>query len=259
MSIFKELFESLKELVSAAEKPKVTDYGDSRRVLVSANGTTEEKFVPADEREHKILQIEDFISAANRWGVQNVGDGASESVGVIFHSPARIVLVTDDSDRRDKVTMDLVESDTFRFLRTVGERTMDHKTFVRALKTILHGKAPDGLLAIIRKIEVATGERRQAEVVQGRERGMREFQAELANASELPEFVNIVTPVYSNYGLRTAVAIHCTLEVELPALTFRLAPLPDVLNIAVEGAQADIHERLVAGVEEGIEVFHGEP
>jgi hypothetical protein len=244
-----ELLKELKLIVSAAELPKTVQMNDPRVQMVSCNGVMTVQDIPAPLRNHTVDHIDDFIAAANRWG----------TAGVVFHSPAQIVLVVNDDDRRDLVGMKLVESDCFKFLRKVGNAGIDHKQFVAHLKTILFEKAPDGLLPIVRKLEASTATKVSSEFQQGRERGTKEFQAELVGSSELPELVPVMTSVYSNAGLRIAQRIRCTLDVELPQLLFKMAPLPDALNLAVEEAQLTIHGILKEGLEEGIDVFHGAP
>lgn len=253
--MLKEFLESLSKMAVQAAAPTKLDYGDPRQVLLTKNGTTTEVILPAPLRAHTVTHIDDFITAVNRWGVVE-----QKAKGVVFHSEEQVVLVVNDDDRRDVVRMDLVESDTFTFLRGLNERgSADHKTFVRILRTILFGKVPDGLLPVVRKLEAATATKVQSEIQVGRERGTREFAAELIGTSELPEQIQVATSIYSNAGLRVAHPVRCTLDVELPSLMFRLQPLPDELEYAIEAAQQFIHEKLLGGVEDGIDVFHGSP
>jgi len=247
--MFAELLGKLEQLISKAESPKVIPTGDHRKSVVSVNGSIQSFDVPAGIREHEITRIEDFIAAANRWG---------KDKGVIFHNHERIELVVDDEDRRDRVYMDLEKSQTFQFLSTLNGSSMDHKAFVSCLKTILLGKVHDGLLPLVRKLEAATGTRTMSEMQHGRERGTKEFQAELIGTSELPEIIAVLTPVYANAGLQKAQSIKCTLDVEIPSLAVRLCPLPDEITTAIQMAQANINDILSAEVD-GIQVFHGSP
>ncbi len=224
--------------------------GDNRRLFVDRPGSEAVEFVdmPPALRSHAILGIDDFIEAVKRWGQS----------GVVFHSPSKIVLVVDDADRRDVVSMALVESETFQFMRTVGKAAMSHRDMVNVLKHNLRDHVIDSLLPSVRKLDVDSSTKQSAEIARGRERGTREFVADLVGANNIPETVNVTTSVYSNAGLRQSCTIKCSFDVAIPGLEFTLKPLPDELNIAVENAQTEIHQILAAALD-GIPVLFGSP
>lgn len=223
--------------------------GDSRRMVVERPNATSLEFVdvPAPLRKHSIQSLPDFIAAVQHWGQK----------GIVFHSHKSVVLVVDDADRRDVVTMKLNESTTFSFLRKVGERPMDHRTMIDVLRNQLYGHVSEALLVSVRKIEVANSGRTASEINPGRERGTKEFLHELAGADNLPEYVDVNTPVYSDVGLRQSRMVRCSFEVRLPQMEFSLKPLPDELDIAVQEAQLQLHEALEAELD--LPIFHGEP
>lgn len=249
--MLKELFDAIGEQASEADGVRVSAIpGDPRQVIVSQAGKNERFLVPPPVRSHRVDMLSDFIDAANHWS-------AEPELLVVFHNDSELVAVVDDCDRRDRVTLHLEHTDVFTTVGTLGSKTFDHKQFMRLLKHDLAGAVPDGLLPKIRKVEVASGGVQSADRQHGRERGTREFQAELANAAEIPEVVTVTCSVYRNPGLLRSIAIRCSLDVDVNALTFRLCPLPDEIRSAIDDAQFAIHEKLTAGIHGA--VYQGSP
>jgi len=247
--MIREAIELIQDTAKDAAGVSVTAIpGDPRSVIVQLGSAYEYRPIPPAVRNHTILGIDDFIEAVKRWGAK----------GVVFHSPAKIVLVVDDADRRDVATMNLVESETFTFMRTVGRSNMDHRTMVNVLKNQLRDHVIDSLLPAVRKLDVSASNKQTAEISHGRERGTREFAADLVGASQIPEVLNVTASVYSNAGLRQSYTIKCSLDVAIPQLEFSLKPLPDELDIAVENAQSEIHQ-ILEGALDGIAVLYGQP
>lgn len=238
-SLLRDAIEFISKQAVEAAGPKILEIpGDGRSVaFADKQGFPLLHPVPPPCRNHTIFDITDFIAAVNFW--------SDPEKGVVFHNDHEIAALLDHTDRRDIVTMPLRYSEIFDFLQKIPRSVLDHKKFIRVLKHDMAGCVPEGLLPRIRKIEVASGGRQSADVQHGKDRGTREFMAELANAADIPEIVPVTTSVYANPGLRAAQTIRCSLDVDVHAMTFQFGALPDEINAAIESAQALIHERLL--------------
>ena len=251
-----EAIKAFADLVAAGHKCELVEVpGDPRRVWISQGGSyTAERLMPAI-REHRVASLPDILEAAAVW----VGD-STEGAGVMWHNEEQVVLVLDDEDRRDRVTLPLTVSGQFLTLeRLHNSPALDQRAFVRLLKHDLYRVVDPALLLTVRRLEVSSGGSRSSEINPGRERGTQEFREELAGAADIPEYVDAVASVYSTLGLRVERTLCLSLDYELPAMRFQLEPLPDELTIAKQNAQLELHEALERGVPDGMPVLYGSP
>jgi len=204
--------------------------------------------LPPPGRKHTITTLADLLVTVEEYG----------SKGSLWHDETKIVLVTEDMDRREFVTMPLVLSQHWKIVKGLGEY-LTQQSFLKLLRHDLAGVVPDSLRPAISRIEVATSANQKNEVNPGRERGSREFACDLANSSEIPETFNATLSVYANAGLRQTRSVKLSLDYTLPPkeITFSVRPLPDELEIAMQNAQAELHELLEKAVK--IPVFCGTP
>lgn len=246
--MLKELLDRVWGLAQSNLLPQEVDVGDprARHYLVGKEHVKVHR--PTPVRKHTVQTLEGIFEACDRWGGE----------GVLWHNRQNVVLVIDDDDRRDIVVMPLVVSEVFTLINKLGDQAMDQATFVRLLKNQLNGYVPDSLRPVISKIEIASSAGQKNEINPGRERGSREFAVDVVGG-EMPEFIPATVPVYSNAGLRNNVPIRLSLDVTLPPqqVTFRVAPLPDQIEMAWQAAQAELHNLLVSRAK--IEVFEGQP
>ena len=250
-----EAIKAFADLVAAGHKCELVEVpGDPRRVWLSQGGSCAAEPLPPPVRAHQVEGLPDILEAAAVW----VGD-STEGAGVMWHHERAVVLVVNDFDRRDQVTLPLTFSDQFETLRTLRGKTLDQRAFVRLLKHDLHGVVDPGLLLTVRRLEVSSGGSRSTEINPGRERGMQEFREELTGAAEVPEYVDATLSVYNTLGLRIDRTLRLSLDYELPAMRFQLEPLPDELEIAIQNAQLELADALEKLVPEGMPVLYGSP
>lgn len=255
--MIREALQWLAELKAAAIEPtKLLDRAD-RVILWTHDGQIYDHELPAPPRNHTVHTIDAFARACLRW---KRGDKS-----VIFHDENMAVFVAEDDDRRARVLLPLPFSELFaRVLELRQGQPLEQREFLRLLRHDLIGACPVGLATAIQKIEVVTTAGQRSEINPGRERGTREFAADLQASGEIPEVVTLSVPVYSMPGLDSLTPIRCSLEYTLPPRTvqFVLRPLPDETMRAVDSAQACLHtllESLVSEDGESIDVFFGEP
>ena len=95
------LLDTVKESVAA---DNVATLAKTR--LINIGGVLTHVEVPPDSRCPNVRTVSDMIPASVRWGAD----------GTLFHDDDRVILVVDDSDRRDVVTMGLEISPQYRTL-----------------------------------------------------------------------------------------------------------------------------------------------
>jgi hypothetical protein len=246
--MLKDFLELIWNKADAAVRPKELEIADPRNkhFLMGENHFTVE--VPPAPRRHVITTLPDLLDAVKAYGDQ----------GTLWHNDRQITLVIDDDDRRETVTMPLVLSQHWLIVSKLGEY-LTQQSFLKLLRTDLAGVVPDSLRPAISRIEVATSSGQKNEINPGRERGSREFACDLANSSEIPETFQATLSVYANAGLRQTRSVKLSLDYTLPPkeITFSVRALPDELEIAMQNAQAELHELLVQAVK--IPVFCGTP
>jgi hypothetical protein len=233
--MLREALQFLTNQALEAEKPHAIDVPDARVRRFAKGGNLLEIPIRPTPRDHKVYTLADFVFAANNYGAS----------GVVWVGERNITLIVDDADRLDKITLPMVFSDVWAILNNLPD-FMTQRDFVRLLRHDLRGCIPDTLLPAVSKIEVATSSGQRNEVNPGRERGSREFAAELVAAGEIPEVVTVMVSPYMTPGLVLPCPIKCGLDYTMPpaAVQFSFRPLPDETKAAIQYTLADVYQHL---------------
>lgn len=237
-----------------AAAPVEIKNGDKRKQTYVVGGNLQVVEVPPPERCHVVRTVEALVDAAKRWGF-----GANDvDSGVLWHDFDGCVLLCDDDDRRDVVSLPLPRSPELRLIDTISQRgPIPHRDFVRLLRHDLVGVVPSGLATAVSAIEVHSEQRKASVAERGRERGTAEFRRELAGAVDIPETTLATLAVYDVPDLRQElVTIDLAIDVDLEACACRLLPLPGAIRRALESTQLKIAERLAVA---GLPLFWGTP
>lgn len=256
--MLQEFLQLLQRTAVDAHGPHALPVEDKRAKHFVINGERVTVPVPAPPRSHIVQSLDSFVQSAKRYGTAHA---ATENHSTsLWHNHKSLIAVLDDvDDRYDTVTLPLVYSETYAWLMEVGKKQFDQRNFVSALKTILIGCVSESLLPAIRKVEVASASKMQSEIAHGRERGTKEFAAEMANAANIPEIVSVACRVYDAVDIAFSVNVRCSLDIKLPEMEIRFVPLPNELTKAVADTQEYIHNRLVTEWEDHESVFYGTP
>lgn len=228
----------LAELKASALEPiRILDRED-RKILLARDGNLIDVPIPAAPAKHEVYTLDDFSRAVERW---------ADQVSVVFHSDAGAVLVVDEECRRNVVTLPLRTTAVWDRILKLEEQCFDQRGFLRLLRFDLAAIIPHSLVAAIQKIEVVTSGSQRSEVSPGRERGTREFAADLQASGEIPDRVTCSVPVYLIPGLDHAVPITFGLDYTLPPgpVSFVFRPLPDEIERTEQQLQGELHRLLV--------------
>lgn len=235
----------------AAEARLLKIPGDGRTAYVDQGGHIEKLTVTPEVRGHHVDSVADLIAAASRWN----------SDPVIWINGESVVLVSDDKDRRDRVTLPLHKSSQFATLcKLQGTPKLDQQQILRLLRIELPGTAgASELIAAIRKIKWRTSAAGESNIQHGSESLGRQIEAEVTGAGGIPESLIVTCPVYRNPGERNySATVALDLEIVAQEQKFRLCPLPDEIERVTEAALENIRER-IADQLDSVAIFYGTP
>lgn len=239
--MIREAMHWLADLKATALEPiKILDRED-KTIFLSRDGQLTEIPIPAAPAKHEVYTLADFATAVDRWAT---------SKSVVFHNEQGAVLVVDEACRRSVVTLPLRTTAVWNRILELEDQAFDQRGFLRLLRFDLASIIPQSLVTAIQKIEVITSGSQRSEVSPGRERGTREFAADLQASGEIPERVTCSLPVYLINGLDYAVPITFGLEYTLPPgpVNFVFRPLPDEIERTLQQLQGEFHRLLLDAV-----------
>lgn len=250
--VIKEALQFLSERVATHHSAKVLSVpGDGRKVYIDQGGQLTTIDVAPALRKHTVQSVADLIEAAKRWNAKPT----------IWVSDNAIVLVTDDEDRRDVVTMPLTKSAGFLRLEALEKNpTLDQLGMLRTLRIDLKGTAGRAdLLTVIRSLKWRQSASGHVDVQQGKESLGKVIENEVTGAGAIPEEVMVSVPVYSNPGeSKKSYPVACDLEVIASEQVFRFRPVADELRNTLTLAQGEIVGYLGTALPD-VAVFFGTP
>ncbi len=226
---------------------------DPRTIVFEHNGEIIMRDVEPPLRNHTVDSVEDLIAAAQVWG----------TTGVIWLSQQAAVLVTDDQDRREQVTLPLAFATVFDKLRSLNSHEtarMDQATLIRLLRRELR-KSPNAsvLLAAVRKIKFRQASSGHSDFTHGNESMGNAIEAEVSGADDIADMLVVPTNIYSNPGEEQIVfQVTLDLEIDVQKQKFVLRPMPDEIDAAIAYALGAIKERLNEALGEKLVLF-GKP
>jgi hypothetical protein len=179
----------------------------------------------------------------------------------VFFNEGYVVLVFDWGDHRiEKASFLLNWSDPWKTAQKLGQ-WMESKTLIRLLRVDLRGCLPDAALVdTIRKVKFESGQTATVETTRTRESLGKELASKIVTAADVPEWVTLDIPVYSNLGETDRYPLRCSLEIDaLRSDPFQFKPFPDEIERVMQLAVQSIGERLRAGLPDGVSCYYGSP
>lgn len=251
--MLQEAIEQITDMAVEAAGPKIVAIpGDPTRLLVNANGKCEMHVLPPAHRKHTVRTLDDMVLITER------ASGVWGGKPVLWHDRASVVLVVDDGERRDVVTMPLQIAETYATVEKLAARKFTQKEFVQLLRVSLRGCVVDPtLLPAVRELKFKKNASGTSGIQHGRESMGREIESEIVGADAIPEEVVLQTRVYNNPDVQYMAKVTCALDIDLESESFTLRPMPDQLEEAVQGAQNEVRTRLEEIKD--VQSFYGTP
>jgi hypothetical protein len=221
------------------------------RVFVRHGETLEWIDEPPLRRHHAIRSFTDFVAY-----VQSTDNAAAPQV---FHSPSQVVCVMDQTDGRERATMQLNLSERFTAVANLKAcQKVTPAMAINFLRFEAHGIGCDRLLGALRRVDFTRKGLGASTIEHGKETLGRSVEVAVQQAEDVPDVVDADVPVYTNDGLkmiRVPIRIGVYLDVANESVVLR--PLADEIAMAVENAQWQLHKALVEALGE-IPVYAGE-
>jgi hypothetical protein len=254
-----ETLELIQQTAKQAQAPVVVESlnTDGRTAYVQQGGEIKQFPLPAKPRDHRVGSLADLILFAQR------EDNKSP---IVWHGVECVVLVTNDADRRDSVTLPLTLSERFKTLQMLAEEkpALTQVEFIRLLRVDL-GLDNTAVVAKFRKLDWSNGAEANGDIQHGSAKLGKSIAAKVQGIDALPDELPVEVPVYQQTGERQAYIVQCLIEIDTLNQRFQLIPKADELERVVDLAQAGIHERLNvalnsdAATDANVPVYYGTP
>lgn len=226
---------------------------------LNTGGQLQTVTLPPKHRDHVVHSVGEIARYA--------GELDANAEPVLWHSPppapaqqaaGSVVLVLDDTTRRDRVRLDLVLSRPFASLWNEDHNPtpFDQRQFVRFLRLDLGLPSED--LAPWRRLDWQLGDATRGRLDHGDERMGKELTANVSGTAGLPEELTVATSVYETGGARFPATVACYIDVDPAQQKIRLIPQPGQIRLAIDSVHAQIEDKL-AGDSSGVDVYYGFP
>lgn len=255
--------DALRILINTSQEAKaarVLDIrGDGRTQYVDQNGELTPVVVAPRVRSHHVFSLDDLIV----YGGQVAERQSEAPTCVVWHDTDGVVLVLDDSDRRDTVTFELNFSSQFRVLRELAEKrpSMQQQAFVRMLRISL--QIDEAIIAIFRKLDWKSTTHTKGETLPDRESLGRSIEAQVQGTSGIPDSIVVPTPIYTNLGEDNLYNVNCLVEFDALNATIQLLPAAGEFERVLDRHQAAIRVRLEKPLQDAkgprVPIYYGTP
>lgn len=251
MSILKDAIDRIVDLANKSSVAHIVHLpGDPRNAYLVLNGELTPLAVPPTARSHHVYTVEDLVQAAR-------SDFATKPA--LFHCDSKVELLLDSDDRRERVTLPLQIATTFAVLQDLEEKQQlfEPKALATLLKVDLAGTAyADEAIKALRKLRWRTASEIRQEFQPGRESLGKDVASEVTADVELPEYIEIEGPVYSNPGEDRTYPVKCILDPQPFVQRIAFRPVPGELEEALRLAQLSVRMKLQEALPE-VPIFHG--
>lgn len=258
--------ETLRELqskaVAAARGEIVTIPGNAREAFFVHNGTATPIGLPPALRQHEVCELDELCRYVKD-RIATPGDDPKSIV--VWHGRDEVVVILDDADRRDRVTLGLAKTNAWEWVEACDHTRprLDAKEFLTLLKTTLDECVDPAALhdwqVALRNVRLTRKVASEQTTERGLEKLGREIQNECAGADAVPQVLMVSAAVYRNCGEVDVVAdVTFDVSIDFDAGKFVLNPIGDRIANAVDACQHGIGEyvREKTGLQS---VFHGTP
>jgi hypothetical protein len=237
-----ETLELLQSTAQKAQKPETIEIpGENRIKHFALNGELKEIDVPPPNRKHTFRRLADLIDMANLYG-NNDGHPA------VWHDQNQVVLLIDDTDRRDTAVFPLDATAKLRKMMHLEKEQpmMTQKQLVRLLRVDFELEAAK--VAIFRRIDWSSNTTGQGTVERGRESLGRTIEEQVKGAQEIPESIVIPIELYRNLGEDEVYNLRCLVDFDIQDSLIQIIPAPGEIDHALHLHQMNIRERLEKGL-----------
>ena len=231
--MLKEFTEAIAALAVAAKSPRVfRDETDPRKAWVWIDGDLHDKDIAPPLVRAVVDTIPALGEVIAEWGAKE--EGVS-----VWYGEEEVVAILNNEDRREYAILPLQLSDRFRALQSLP-KAFDQRSLILFLKRTLYGSIDESLLPRFRGLDFSKREEASSTVKHGEESLGRSIHAAVVGAADIPEFMEVRVPVYSNPGLTWPQTVRLSVDINVAQCLVELTPLPDQLSLALAAAQEQL-------------------
>lgn len=225
---------------------------DHQRVIVRDDGSYNIVTLDPQPRSHELSTLDEAAAY--------IASQATDKTIVWFDRNA-VVVVLDDTTRRDRATLDLILTPEIKLLMSLeaSAKWFDQVSFRRLLRVDLAScRRDDVLLNWVSAARFNTSGSTGGVISATKESLGKDINdAAISSAGEFPEEIGLQVRVFDDHRLRETWGVKCAVELDIRNASFRLTPLPLEIHNAIESEVDVIGDKLRDKVE--VPCFRGRP
>jgi len=240
--------ELIQDTAVKAARVTVGEIDHGRTLLINSGGSVTYRDIPPKVRDHNVATVAGLVAAAEQWC--SSGERATIWVGDTF-----AILICNDEDRRDRVTLCLGRSQQYARLEgmSCGE-CFDQRQIIRWLRHDMAGAGGEELTTVFRQVTFSRADQSQGHLAHGDESLCRSIEQSIQSPDDVPERLRVSVPVFAVLDFPPRYPVFLTVEIKLDNQQFIVTPQPDELRKALQASQFGLLNAITNGLEnEGID------
>lgn len=208
---------------------------------------------PPPARAHKLLGYDDFVAVVTNPDVAKHPE--------VFLNAKSATVLLDGTDRRERATVDFVESARLAECRVMQRqpRSMQPAEVVKFLRFHMHGANVDHVIQAMSRIDFSRTSAGRTDVSHGKESLGRSVEAQVQQADSVPKTFTVTVPIWTNPGFdRYSAQVEFGVYLDLAAQTVELRVLSDEVERVVNLALATVAHDVGDAVSKDVPVLLGE-
>lgn len=220
--------------------------------LHEPSGVISRHEVPPARRKHSIGGFDDLIAFLMDTDVSDNPE--------VYVQADKVVAFLDRHDRRDYITVSLVETNRFKLVQALATpKQMSPRDAVKMLRFDLHGGNVGHVIQALSRIDFTRTNTGKTDVKHGRETLGQSVEALVQGIDDVPESFVLAVPIWATNGFtRFNVQVQFGVYLDVQNQCVELRVLADevsrVRNLAVSDVAAELREKL-----KDVQVFVGTP
>lgn len=250
--------EALQEITAAAVKaagPQHKEIDPTKTYAVVTDGKVELIGNQVPWRKHTAQDLETIAAFADKF-----------TSAAIWVSRRDIVLLVNDDDRRERVYVEMIQSDEIDRLGELGEAKplLDQRAILFMLRTVFTQDALPKfpkLIDTLRSVKFEAQTSADSKIERGKSSVGKALNVHASGLESVPEQVTLSVPIFENSFATLRVDVQCALEIYEAEQRLQLFPLPGEVEGAYAKAESHLCEliRDLLGKDSAVPVYYGSP
>lgn len=254
--MLKEAIEKIRELTEQSMRPVIIcpDLEPDHIYLIAQPGQPPQRVEAEPEpRDHAAQDLGTVLQFAD--------EGSR-----VWYSRNGVVVLLDDLERRDRVTLRLRLSEQLACLLVLEStpRQFSQQELILALRTTFRDclSAHPNLVDNLRHLRWKAGQQSDVTIKHGERSVGKQLESQVLGTDKLPEYLRLVVPVFANCFESVYASIDLALEPDTATEKFRLIPIPGLIEAQLRRAETRLGVLVVEALGEQaslVPVSYGSP